>query len=456
MTLKYALKLAFAAIFFCLFAASSYGLEISYDMFEDGATISKELDDFNWDHARLDLMVRNTDGLLNVINTIPENLSYNSERLLRNFPFALIDYKFSSEDLYTFYSQFKWYRPNKYVSSNLNELTSNLKIFFSILKSGIYKNYKKSFNRIPTNTDQFFGLDLEVISPYAFLQDFNNIKVVNISDPVNPKTVTTIHDSSLGMVSGGENLFVITSNCINVYSVGRYNTINKVGSLSKSFGDVSDVVIYNDKLFICSDALYIFDVRNIKDLRFVSRYELKTAPPKPDKEQIYEFSSYKIKSIFINGNTGYIAGNGLWIGPYDTGDEPIVEIVDLAELTKPQYVGSLSQCGGRLPIISVNDGFLLGGDCLVDVRNPKKPRRVAKSDYSNWSYVLGGNNKFAVGIDGGKVNFYDIEHPYFPKQIAEKNIHSIYKSYENSRVIFEDRKIYLLANSKLYIFEMSN
>jgi len=112
--------------------ALSDGKQISYGMFAQPDQTREELKNIKWD-ILADKIENDRVDWEDLISSLPASISTQTQRILRNLPFAVAGYKFKNDDLMKFYSQFTWYRANAQVEPNMEVLSENgVKLHFML------------------------------------------------------------------------------------------------------------------------------------------------------------------------------------------------------------------------------------------------------------------------------------------------------------------------------------
>lgn len=433
--------------------ATEDGSNISYQMFDRHETISRELSGMNWGMV-YGFLIDDTNNAEEFITKVPQHVSKESSRILRNLPFAANGYSFSSKDLEEFYSQFAWYKPNNKISSYLKELTEDGRLFFEFYKN---ESKKKSYRLVQKAgpSESVYGKNIAVAYPYVFLASMNHISVLDVSDPSAPNEISKIDLKDSNIVADKKHLYAINKEGVSVYNLENPKPPVQVGFLKNHFRSYSDLVLKDSHLFVASRGMYIIDVREPSSPEIASLYELQSPAPKTEKG--YDFMPYMSDSIYIHENKAYINANGAIAGEWDVGNVPVYEVVDIENVKKPVYLDSILDDWGAGKTIYVKYGFALRGNNVLFMGENSKPTHWGKTDIPLNIVLPKNSGEIKVVFNKDEVFCYDVSRPFSPYEVGRIRVGEIYKSwqyYENYGAEIVGNMVYMLANRRLYIFEM--
>ena len=240
---------------------------------------------------------------------------------------------------------------------------------FGIIEILNIKNVKYPI-RIASIRFNGYSMKVYIDGSYAYLANgFGGLKIIDISDPYNPREV-------------GE------------YNFPRYNLL-------------SDIFKNGNLIFLSTfyDGIYILDVRNPQSPKFINRVTLKS------RDQRYY-------GIFVSGNYLYIAG-------YSRG----LEIVDL----KRRKTGSFFDGGVALDVfVKGRYAYVADGPDgleIIDVSDPLHPVKVGNFYDGGYAFdVMVLDNKAYVADGWGGFEIIDVKDPRNPVKIGEYRTKGIARS----------------------------
>jgi hypothetical protein len=268
-----------------------------------------------------------------------------------------------------------------------------------------------SISPIVSFEDFFSATSMDMQGHYLYVQDFGNLKIVDVSVPNSPKTVSSF---SLGggpsqklvvngryvYVAGGSPASLKIIDVINPSSPTLISTTNSISTVCNNIKIQGGYVYLVNET---SQSLEIFDISNPSSPTMVSNTTIVSSP----------------KNIFIQGNYAYIVG----------GTSGILQIVNVSNPSSPNIVGSGSTSGTTPTSVNVVGRFAYVTNSasnnfrIIDISNPSSFANVGSitvtsattiSIQGNYAYVTRPVN--SIGFDG--VSIIDISNPTSPQSFS--------------------------------------
>ena len=149
-------------------------------------------------------------------------------------------------------------------------------------------------------------------------------------------------------------------------------------------------------------------------------------------------------------NYAHIVAGGLSAGENDTGTISTYEIVDLNDLTKPSYIGSLYGIYGQIG--DIHNNFILVGNKIIDISVLKSP--VYVGNLKIWGTYLAGKEDLCSVLRQNALVLFDISNPLVPINLGECYV-PLKSSEYFIRQYINDNLLYLLTKGVFFIFKIT-
>lgn len=401
-----------------------------YSMFGKSDMVAAELKNINWNVLANNIATDNVNWE-ELIEILPNDLSPESQRILRNMPFAVVGYEFKNNDLLLFYSQFSWYKANGKITPDINSLNYDGMKFHLLAKSNTL-NKPTSKNSVKMkllvqhtprsfyNSTAFF-VDFFVHDSIAYILDKKgNIQVVDVADPKRPKRIDSLALGAENISTAGNYLYVINKEGMSIFDINGRGKPQRVGFLEGRYPSINSIYVSNGLAYLCGDQLDIIDVSNNISPKLLSTYQMESPPPETGA---CRFDGFHPQSIMVNDKLGHIMAKGSISCEDDMGAENSYELIDLSNPAEPQYRGSLPHILYG-PIVASSESWVLIGGNTIDISKPASPRLIGERSRDN---IYGINRTLATKIDktnrkNEKLLLLEIINPLASRTIGESKL----------------------------------
>lgn len=242
--------------------------------------------------------------------------------------------------------------------------------------------------------------DLELLGDYAYLLSGSEIKIMNVSNPLNLQLM-----GSCNTYYGGSRLSLANGYAIvaEYYGVSSICVLNQsapylVGYYSK-YGGIVDVKVQNNIAYVINynQGLIVLDVSN--------------------PEEPLELATIDIDGLMFNTA---LSGDYLYVANLDYG----LNIFDVSVPENPQEVGLLDLPGVRTVDVSGNYAYISAGDTLyvIDITNPANPITEGFIDIQSANIIsIRVVDNYAY-VNGGGLRIINISNPAIPVLTGSVNI----------------------------------
>jgi hypothetical protein len=238
--------------------------------------------------------------------------------------------------------------------------------------------------------------NLAVQGKYAYLARDDGVRVVDLSNPKEPRVIATPKIPGGALASTGRFLYVLADNKLHVVDIDKPAAPNVVAAhdLQEAFEDL--VVGGTHAYLVHPKGLQIFDVSD---------------PAKPREGGSCALEG-RVQSIAAAGKYAYVGTeyHGL-------------RIVDISNSAKPEEVGRFKSSGDFMAVAVAGDfAYVADFDAakaalwIIDVSDRKKPKEAARYDAGIASGVaISGKRVF---LAAGGLHVLDVTDPTKPKKLA--------------------------------------
>jgi hypothetical protein len=262
--------------------------------------------------------------------------------------------------------------------------------------------------------DFFSATSMDIQGSYLYIQDSGNLKIVDVSIPSSPKTVSSF---SFGFVSlqklvvNGRYVYIAGGNpaslkIIDVINPSSPTLISTTNSISTVCNNIKVQGGYAYLVNETSQSLEIFDISNPSSPTMVSNTTIVSSP----------------KNIFIQGNYAYIVGN----------TSGVLQIVNVSNPSSPNIVGSGSTSGTTPTSVYVVGRFAYVTNSasnnlrIIDISNPSSLTNVGSTTVTSATTVYVQGNYAYVTEQLGElvssvVGVVDISNPSSPQLVQTLN-----------------------------------
>jgi len=265
-----------------------------------------------------------------------------------------------------------------YISNGLDDL---IIMDISNTKSPQKANYFETKGRI---------YDLTISGDYAYLAiGYNGLQIIDLQNATNPLEVGCLDETSLFcVVSNGNYAYVAGHSALQVIDVSNENNPHKVGIFYPEGGNIRNLVISDNYVYVLNKYLQIIDV---------------SIPSNPVKVGQYDLESYS--------DNGGIAVSGQFI--YIANGETGLQIIDISDETNPQAVGYFDTEGSAIDVtIDGNYAYVADGWAglrVIDISKANNPLEIGFFDTGSTARRVKVKGKF-VYVTDGEDGLYILEH----------------------------------------------
>jgi hypothetical protein len=260
---------------------------------------------------------------------------------------------------------------------------------------------------------------LYVLSDTAFLSDLNALRVIDLSDPINPSLITSLEVGPRSRISVlRNNLYGASIDGFFVIDITTPSSPEIVGDHSPIGAiEINGVSLSpsENKVYVASNlGIHIFDVSD------------------PRSPTLISSSAETASGVFVNGITAYVT--------YPEG----VRIIRHTSSDGIRTLYSLEGFVSNDVYVSENRAFIATerGLSVFDVASPEAPRSLAglPTDEPLWKLFVAGSRAFA--ISNAALYLVDVSNPEIPSLISRTP-----NSLSNAPLFVSGRYAYMVGDS---------
>lgn len=272
--------------------------------------------------------------------------------------------------------------------------------------------------------------DVFIKENYAYLACYSRLKIVDITDIMNPIEIGHFDAERVTkvIVSGNYAYINYEDKDILIIDITDPTEPRRIASIYLSYS-IKGIFISGDYLFVArgSNGLTIIDISD---------------PFYPKTLVNYDTPGY-VEDIYISGSYAYVAdgSNGLLI-------------LDISNIPNIQKIGSYDTLGyAQSVFVEGNYAYVADGSnglVIIDITNPINPVKVKRFTTTGNAYKVYLLNSFAYIAEGaGGIEIIDVKDPINPKFIKHLNL------MQSNEVFFKENYLYVTDElNGLMIFEV--
>jgi len=271
---------------------------------------------------------------------------------------------------------------------------------------------------------------------YVYVTEENALYVINVSDPYHPigigylETPERLYRGINSLSVKGNLLFLADGFYLYLIDISDPSSPSLLGQFSNDLG-IEDVFVKGNYAFITM-SWKGFKIVDISD------------PFNPHEVSFYHHNSVgTMENIHVIGNYAYVSVSLSYVTNTSSGQETILYVMDISEISNPTKIGSYWYCIGQAypyGLFAKGDQVYIsttGGLLVFDVSTPSSPRLDGLYQTLNGKDIeVAGNYAYVAG-DAGGITIFDVSSPTSPVRIAGFNPGGYVKNlYLNGKYLF--------------------